>query len=868
MGETLQFANECDNIESDKKLGRLSAMKRYLSLLLVIVMLLSLAACNRQTNADVLENAQTGLESTAPSSSQDTGDDTTVPTTTVPVTTTPEATESNPTDPAPTEPKPTEPKPTEPKPTEPKPTTPAPCAHSYGVSSTVPSTCQTKGSATYTCSKCGDSYTQELTLAEHTVVTDPAVTATCTTEGKTEGKHCSVCSTVLVVQQTIGKTSHSEVIIPGTAPTETADGMTEGKKCSVCNQTLVAQTVIPAYLDACRGDYAYTQLGAQANGSGKQKLYERLLTAAKTFHNGQADAQDGIAFSAEFSDLGLTEQEAIQVWLCFRNDNPLFYWISGTVSFTDSQLNILVDSDYATAAARANYNKLVYQKITEYINKAAGETSAYMIALAYHDAIIEAINYAYEEDGFTPEDAVWAHNILGVFEKGSGVCEAYARTFQLLLNVSGVENTFVSGTAGTDSMENHAWNLVKLDDGRWYWCDLTWDDNPTWEWGIVYNYFCVNDTQNVNWTDVYDPAEPHGFLTDHTPCAATDSNLTWQMEFPSRSEKEYKATNELLVRDTFSEDELTYSVIGYHTVQLIDVDRTGALVIPETVEHNGVRYTVISVGQVREDGLFDQFTVLENTTSVTIPKTVKFIWDFSLDCATVEWYKVDSANPYFTSVDGVLFTKSLYTLIAYPSGAPARDRYVIPDATVRVANGAFTHVSNPIKEVVIGPNVEGFGFANWGTGYWDAPPTGGFGGNVIGGEFGEMIYHWNWSGWELKFTVSESNQYLKIIGGVLYTCYEGKPSLLEAAASTDIASVLVADGVTGIERYAFENCKNLTGVTLPSSIQNIADVAFNCPNLKEIIFLGTVEQWIAIGKSEMWSWPWTIPVICTDGTVT
>lgn len=841
-------------------------MKRYISLFLIMALLLALAACNHSTDADVLERPQTGATSTTPSSSEDTAGGATVPTTSVPVTTTPETTASEPTVPATTAPEPTESEPTVPVTTSPKPTTPPPCTHSYVVSSTVPSTCQKKGSATYTCSKCSDSYTKELALAEHTVVTDPAVAATCTATGKTEGKHCSVCKTVLVAQNTVGKTAHKEVAIPGTTPTETTGGMTAGKKCATCNQILVAQTEIPAYLDACNGNFAYGKLAGQAKGAEKQKLYERLLTAAKTFHTGQANAQNDIAVSADFSDLGLTEQEAMQVWLCFRNDNPLFYWISGTVSFTNSQLNILVDSAYATGEARANYNKLIYGKITEFVNKAAGETSAYMIALAYHDAIIEAINYAYEEDGFTPEDAVWAHSILGVFEKGSGVCEAYARTFQLLLNVSGVENTFVSGTAGIDSIENHAWNLVKLDDGQWYWCDLTWDDKPDWEWGIVYNYFCVNDTQNVNWTDSWDAPEPHGFLADHTPCTAMDASLTWQMELPARSEKEYKATNELLVRDTFSEDELTYSVIGYHTVQLIKVERDGALVIPETVEHNGDRYTVISVGRVREDGLFDQFAVLENTTSVTIPKTVKFIWDFSLNCGTVEWYKVDSANPYFTSVDGVLFTKSLYTLIAYPGGAPARDRYVIPDATVWVANGAFTGLNNPMNELVISANVIGFGFANWGGGYRDAPPTGGFGGNVVGGDFGEMIYHWNLHGWELKFTVAEGNENYKVIDGVLYSCYDGKPSLVEAAASTEVTSVSVVEGATGIELFAFNRCDNLTSVTLPSSIRSIGS-AFDCPNLKEITFLGTVEQWNAIDKSELWSWPWEIAVICTDGRV-
>lgn len=847
-------------------------MKQWVSILCVFALLLPLCGCEQKNRPDSMVNSVV----TAPTGSMAPSGDGTVPVTTVPATTAPVQTvppttapvQTVPptTVPAQTVPPTTAPAPTVPPTTVPKPTTPVACSHDYSVISTVAATCTTKGSTTYSCSKCGHSYAQELELASHTVVIDPAVAATCTNTGKTEGKHCSVCKTVLIPQSTVGKTAHKEVIIPGVTPTETTSGMTAGKKCSTCGRILVQQTVIPAYLDSCNGRFAYEQLKTQENGTAKQKLYERLDAAVRTFHTGNANAQNGIAVSVDFTDLGLSEEDVLQVWLSYRNDNPLYYWISGTVNFENSKCNIAVDETYVSGATRQNYNQLVYEKITDFVNKASGETSSYMIALAYHDAIIEAIDYAYEDDGYTPQDAMWAHNILGVFEKGSGVCEAYARTFQLLLNVSGVENTFVSGTAGIDSLENHAWNLVKLDDGQWYWCDLTWDDNPGWEWGIVYNYFCVNDTQNVNWTDVFDPSEPHGFLTDHTPCTAMDSSLSWQMELPARSEKEYKATNELLVRDTFSEDQLTYSVIGYHTVQLIDVDRVGALVIPETVEHNGVRYTVISIGQVREDGLFDQFTVLENTTSVTIPKTVKFIWDFALDCATVEWYKVDSANPYFTSVDGVLFTKSLYTLIAYPSGAPERDKYVIPDTTVRVANGAFTYVSNPIKELVIGANVEGFGFANWGTGYRDAPPTGGFGGNVVGGDLGEMIYHWNLCGWELKFTVSESNQNLKIIDGALYACYEGKPSLLEAAASTEVTSVSVVEGATGIEGFAFARCKNLTSVTLPSSIRSIGS-AFDCPNLKEITFLGTVEQWNAIDKSELWSWPWKITVICTDGRV-
>ena len=43
----------------------------------------------------------------------------------------------------------------------------------------------------------------------HTLVTDKAVAATCTTAGKTEGKHCSACGAVTVAQKTIAAKGHS-----------------------------------------------------------------------------------------------------------------------------------------------------------------------------------------------------------------------------------------------------------------------------------------------------------------------------------------------------------------------------------------------------------------------------------------------------------------------------------------------------------------------------------------------------------------------------------------------------------------------------------------------------------------------------------
>ena len=80
----------------------------------------------------------------------------------------------------------------------------------------------------------------------HTEVTDQRVEPTCTKTGLTEGTHCSVCGEVLTAQKEIPAKGHSEVIDEGTEPTCTKPGLTEGKHCSVCNEVLTAQEEIPA----------------------------------------------------------------------------------------------------------------------------------------------------------------------------------------------------------------------------------------------------------------------------------------------------------------------------------------------------------------------------------------------------------------------------------------------------------------------------------------------------------------------------------------------------------------------------------------------------------------------------------------------
>ena len=121
-----------------------------------------------------------------------------------------------------------------------------PHTHAFGEWETVQRPdCTTDGVAERYCA-CGEKQTKAVASIGHTEVVDPAVEVTCTTDGKTEGKHCSVCNAITLPQTTIPAPGHTEVIDPAVSETCTTDGKTEGKHCGVCDAILVEQTPILA----------------------------------------------------------------------------------------------------------------------------------------------------------------------------------------------------------------------------------------------------------------------------------------------------------------------------------------------------------------------------------------------------------------------------------------------------------------------------------------------------------------------------------------------------------------------------------------------------------------------------------------------
>ena len=93
--------------------------------------------------------------------------------------------------------------------------------------------CVNDGSKSRHCSRC-DAKT-DVTVIEakgHTEVVDKAVAATCTADGYTEGKHCSVCNAVIKAQEKIAATGHKyvETVVE---PSYSNRGYTL-YECSVC----------------------------------------------------------------------------------------------------------------------------------------------------------------------------------------------------------------------------------------------------------------------------------------------------------------------------------------------------------------------------------------------------------------------------------------------------------------------------------------------------------------------------------------------------------------------------------------------------------------------------------------------------------
>ena len=206
----------------------------------------------------------------------------------------------------------------------------------------------------------------------------------------------------------------------------------------------------------------------------------------------------------------------------------------------------------------------IQSRIKEYIYAAEGETSTYDTVLAYYELIRNKNDYAFDaEDNAITE--LWAHSIIGAFTEQRFVCEGYSKLLQALLNYSGIQELYINGNSIAG---RHAWNIIQMDDGKWYWFDATWNDEP-----YDYTFFCCTDEM---------------FSSTHAPYPVTGGPLEFNAPVPESSTVKFDSDDVLTINETFSVDKVTFRRYGANEVKVVSGSTDADYIV-----YDGKLYTIV-----------------------------------------------------------------------------------------------------------------------------------------------------------------------------------------------------------------------------------------------------------------------------------
>ena len=251
----------------------------------------------------------------------------------------------------------------------------------------------------------------------------------------------------------------------------------------------------------------------------------------------------------------------------------------------------------------------------------------------------------------------------------------------------------------------------------------------------------------------------------------------------------------------------------------------------------------------------EMFYHCENLASIEIPESVTSIGDWAFDyCASLETLNlssnimhigervfgscyelvgihVDSDNPYYCSVDGVLFSKDMTQLIRHPSSRVIFGTYTIPDGVTTICNEAFDScrvllgVTIPDSVTSIGEMAFNFCYSLDSITIPDSVTS-----------IGDSAFS---ACWELKellipagvivvgeeivsgclsltnIEVAEGNENYCSIDGILFN--KDRTILMACPIGKMLTEYVVADGVTTISDSAFYYCEALESITIPDS---------------------------------------------------
>ncbi len=408
---------------------------------------------------------------------------------------------------------------------------------------------------------------------------------------------------------------------------------------------------------------------------------------------------------------GLSGEQIADSYLSAVYDHPMAFFVSQTV-FYGSDLYVLTEDGFGDKDSIESYRNKLETAVKEIAANASDAETDIEKALLIHDAICDMADYSYKEDG-TPADDVYAHSISGLIFNGKMVCEGYAKLFQAAAAYSGITSYIETGWGYTEKnagAEEHAWNVIKLDEGH-FAIDATWDDGNG-SGGNDYRFFALGKS----FFDSHSITKPDG-----------DTDYHFIIKLPELNDEDYYP--EQIVKNgsfTFKQDHggmLTlkkYSGNGEKVTVPYIVSGNKVISIAENAfyENPSLKELTISSGiRLLEAYAVNSCVSLEK---ITFPDTIycdpfsdsAYSGAWVSDCENLKEYSMKGdaeKHEYGISiVDGSVYSSDRSALILYPSGKTDTE-FSIPDTVELIGAKAFdsnTHLEYltvPEKCTAIGP---------------------------------------------------------------------------------------------------------------------------------------------------------------------